>query len=134
MRARLEPIAEAMDTITYDTYDNGKRFSGHQRVNKSISCKSYFAKPYRSWERGQNENANGLLRQYFPQSMKLTGYGKGYRLRGATITLCEDFDGAVTLLHKGKVLTYQTLQQGEPAVTIADDKTVLNQIEPVLHR
>ena len=54
-------------------YDNGKEFSGHQ-VNKSISCKSYFAKPYCSWERGQNENenANGLLRQHFPKSMKLT--------------------------------------------------------------
>ena len=69
MRAMLEPVAEAVDSITYDS---GKEFSGHQQVNKSIKCKSYFAKPYRSWERGQNENANGLLRQYFPKSMKLT--------------------------------------------------------------
>ena len=69
MRARLEPVAEAVDSITYD---NGKEFSGHQQVNKRIKCKSYFAKPDRSWERGQNENANGLLRQYFPKSMKLT--------------------------------------------------------------
>ncbi|MGB0360029.1 MAG: IS30 family transposase, partial [Endozoicomonas sp.] len=38
---------------------------------KALSCKSYFAKPYHSWERGQNENANGLLRQYFPKSMEL---------------------------------------------------------------
>jgi IS30 family transposase len=49
-----------------NTYDNGKEFSGHEQVNKSINCKSYFAKPYHSWERGQNENVNGLLRQYFP--------------------------------------------------------------------
>ncbi len=69
MRAMLEPVAEAVDSITYE---NDKEFSGHQQVNKSIKCKSYFAKPYRSWERGQNENANGLLRQCFPKSMKLT--------------------------------------------------------------
>ncbi|CAC9521144.1 Mobile element protein [uncultured Gammaproteobacteria bacterium] len=36
-----------------------------------MNCKSYFAKPYHSWERGQNENANGLLRQYFPKTMSL---------------------------------------------------------------
>ena len=53
------------------TYDNGKEFSGHEQVNKTINCKSYFAKVYHSWERGQNENANGLLRQYFPKTMSL---------------------------------------------------------------
>jgi transposase, IS30 family len=36
-----------------------------------LECKSYFAKPYHSWGRGQNENANGLLRQYFPKNMPL---------------------------------------------------------------
>lgn len=36
-----------------------------------MKCDSYFASPYHSWERGQNENANGLLRQYFPKSMEL---------------------------------------------------------------
>ncbi len=36
-----------------------------------MNCETYFAKPYHSWERGQNENANGLLRQYFPKSMEL---------------------------------------------------------------
>lgn len=37
----------------------------------AATSSSYFAKPYHSWERGQNENANGLLRQYFPKSMEL---------------------------------------------------------------
>ena len=37
-----------------------------------LECNTYFAKPYHSWERGQNENANGLLRQYFPKTMELT--------------------------------------------------------------
>lgn len=38
---------------------------------QAIKCATYFAKPYHSWERGQNENANGLLRQYFPKTIGL---------------------------------------------------------------
>ena len=53
------------------TYDNGKEFALHEKVSKALSCDAYFAKPYHSWERGQNENANGLLRQYFPKSIEL---------------------------------------------------------------
>ena len=51
------------------TYDNGREFCGHQSINKSLGCASYFAKPYHSWERGLNENTNGLIRQYFPKKM-----------------------------------------------------------------
>lgn len=47
------------------TYDNGREFSAHELVNKCLECQSYFAKPYHSWERGLNENTNGLIRQYF---------------------------------------------------------------------
>ena len=64
----LNPVKDFVHSITYD---NGKEFAGHEQINKAINCCSYFAKPYHSWERGQNENANGLLRQYFPKSMKL---------------------------------------------------------------
>ena len=64
----------------------------------------------------------------------LQGYGKGYRLRGATITVCEDFNGAVTLLHKGKALAYRIFQQGPAAVVLADEKTVRNHVEQALHR
>ncbi len=53
------------------TFDNGKEFAKHGQVAQAIGCKAYFAKPYHSWERGQNENANGLLRQYFPKTMGL---------------------------------------------------------------
>ena len=53
------------------TFDNGKEFASHEEVAQAIGCKTYFAKPYHSWERGQNENANGLLRQYFPKAMGL---------------------------------------------------------------
>ena len=52
-------------------YDNGRELNGHRDINDALDSKSYFAKPYHSWERGLNENFNGLLRQYFPKSMKL---------------------------------------------------------------
>ena len=40
-----------------------------QAINQALGCDSYVAKPYHSWERGLNENFNGLLRQYFPKGM-----------------------------------------------------------------
>ena len=64
----LEPIKKFVKSITFD---NGKEFSQHEKIARGIGCETYFAKPYHSWERGQNENANGLLRQYFPKKMKL---------------------------------------------------------------
>jgi IS30 family transposase len=51
------------------TLDNGTEFSDWQRLGKQTSMTIYFAYPYHSWERGSNENTNGLLRQYFPKSM-----------------------------------------------------------------
>jgi len=49
------------------TSDNGKEFAQHQQVAKTLKAKFFFARPYASWERGTNENTNGLLRQYFPK-------------------------------------------------------------------
>ena len=53
------------------TYDNGREFNGHQNVAAALNCDTYFAKPYHSWERGTNENTNGLIRQYFPKGTDL---------------------------------------------------------------
>ncbi len=53
------------------TFDNGKEFACHKEIATTLNRKTYFAKPYHSCERGQNENANGLLRQYFPKQMEL---------------------------------------------------------------
>ncbi|HID70573.1 MAG TPA: IS30 family transposase [Desulfobacterales bacterium] len=64
----LEPIKKYVKTITFD---NGKEFTQHEKIATTIGCDTFFAKPYHSWERGQNENANGLLRQFFPKKMKL---------------------------------------------------------------
>ena len=49
------------------TTDNGKEFANHKNIAESLQIDFYFAKPYHSWERGANENLNGLIRQYFPK-------------------------------------------------------------------
>jgi IS30 family transposase len=49
------------------TLDNGKEFAQHERIAKELDADVYFAHPYSSWERGINENTNGLLRRYFPK-------------------------------------------------------------------
>ena len=54
-----------LDKILTITADNGKEFASHQRIKEQLSADVYFAHPYRSWERGLNENTNGLIRQYF---------------------------------------------------------------------
>lgn len=53
------------------TYDNGSEFAGHQEINKKFKkhgLKSYFCKPYQSWEKGTVENINGLIRWFFPKN------------------------------------------------------------------
>ncbi|MCP3886720.1 MAG: IS30 family transposase [Propionibacteriaceae bacterium] len=54
------------------TFDNGKEFAGHEKIARQLECGCYFAQPYHSWERGLNENTNGLIRQYFPKKMEFT--------------------------------------------------------------
>jgi IS30 family transposase len=49
------------------TLDNGTEFHGYQEVERQLGVKFYFATPYHSWERGTNENTNGLIRQYLPK-------------------------------------------------------------------
>jgi len=52
------------------TYDNGTTFSEYELTERATGLEIFFAYPYHSWERGCNENANGLLRQYFPKQMR----------------------------------------------------------------
>lgn len=49
------------------TFDNGKEFSEHEALSRSLGIQAFFAHPYCSWERGSNENTNGLVRQYYPK-------------------------------------------------------------------
>jgi len=63
----LDMLSGYHDQVKTITYDNGKEFAGHLDVAKASHSKAYFAHPYSSWERGLNENTNGLIRQYFPK-------------------------------------------------------------------
>jgi IS30 family transposase len=64
----LKPFKSICKTITFD---NGGEFAGHAKIKKHLKCDVFFAKPYHSWERGLNENTNGLLRRFFPKGMAI---------------------------------------------------------------
>jgi IS30 family transposase len=66
---RLKPYVSVAKTLTLD---NGKEFSHHQQIDQTLGLQTYFADPYSSWQRGSNENFNGLLRQYVPKKRALS--------------------------------------------------------------
>lgn len=63
----IEILLPYKDLIYTATADNGKEFAFHQRIAEALEIDVFFARPYHSWERGANENTNGLIRQYFPK-------------------------------------------------------------------
>jgi transposase, IS30 family len=65
----LAPLKDRTHSLTSD---NGKEFALHQKISSLLDIDFYFARPYAAWERGSNENMNGLLRQYFPKKCDLT--------------------------------------------------------------
>ena len=64
----LLPVRDKVLTLTSD---HGKEFAYHEQIAQLLQLKYYFAHPYAAWERGTNENTNGLLRQYFPKKHDL---------------------------------------------------------------
>ena len=54
------------------TFDRGKEFSGYKEIEKALKVKTYFCDPYCAWQKGTNENTNGLLREYYPKGMDLS--------------------------------------------------------------
>ena len=65
----LKPFKARVKTLTYD---NCKEFCGHTRIDQVPGSAGYFARPFASWERGSNENFNGLLRQYVRKKRMMT--------------------------------------------------------------
>lgn len=66
---RLTPFRNHVHTITYD---NGKEFAGHRETAHRLCAQVFFATPYHAWERGVNENTNGLIRDFFPKGTDFT--------------------------------------------------------------
>ena len=66
---RLTPLRDHVHTITYD---NGKEFAGHRQTAHRLQAHIFFATPYHAWERGVNENTNGLIRDFFPKGTDFT--------------------------------------------------------------
>ena len=65
----LTPLVDRVHTITVD---NGKEFVQHEEITAALKAPIYFAHPHAAWERGLNENTNGLIRQYFPKKYDFT--------------------------------------------------------------
>ena len=65
----LKPHRDKVQTLTAETT---KRSFAHEQIAKALTTDFYFAHPYAFWERGTNENANGLIRQYFPKDRDFT--------------------------------------------------------------
>ncbi|MGC6581294.1 MAG: IS30 family transposase, partial [Akkermansiaceae bacterium] len=64
--AMLEATKPYRDKVLSHTYDNSKEFAMHELLAEIMAAQAYSAHPYHSWERGLDENTNGLIRQYFP--------------------------------------------------------------------
>ena len=71
-RAIINMLKPHINKVKTLTFDNGSEFARHENIAVALKAKTYFAHPYSSWERGVNENTNGLLRQFFPKKTDLT--------------------------------------------------------------
>ena len=69
MTRLLKPHPRRVHTMIAD---NGREFAGHEAISRELKADFYFAHSYASWERGTNENTDGLIRQYFPKSCDFT--------------------------------------------------------------
>lgn len=70
--ALSEALSEHKNQVLTITSDNGCEFARHREISEDLNAQFYFAHPYSSWERGLNENTNGLVRQYLKKGSALT--------------------------------------------------------------
>lgn len=73
--AIIEIILKEPQIFKSITFDNGTEFHGYKQIEETTGVICYFANPHHPWERGSNENFNGLLRQYFPKGKSLSYIG-----------------------------------------------------------
>src|SRR3546814_16704615 len=78
-----DAMVEAMSRLPQQlrrtlTWDQGKEMSNHVQITAATDLDIYFCDPHSPWQRGTNENTNGLLRQYFPNGTDLSGYTADY--------------------------------------------------------
>jgi len=66
-QAMIDALLPYKSDIQTITSDNGIEFARHKEISEKLSADFYFAHPYSSWERGCNENTNGLIMQYVPK-------------------------------------------------------------------
>ncbi len=77
----------------------------------------------------QRKLSKNLTIQFNNTQYQLQGYGNGYRLRGAAITICQAFDGSITLMYNGKTLEYKLRQQGATPIPVVDEKTIQHEVD-----
>jgi IS30 family transposase len=109
--AALDAIAEHRANFKTITFDNGTEFHDYKVLEHHFPLKCYFATPYHSWERGSNENLNGLIRQYIPKRASMCAVTQAYcdaiahrlntrpRKRHGYHTPLEVYDSHSRLLH-----------------------------------
>ena len=67
----VQLITQHMTRFKSITADNGTEFHGYKKIEEETGVPFYFANPHHSWERGTNENTNGLIRQYLPKGQSI---------------------------------------------------------------
>lgn len=73
----IELLSHEAHKVRTITTDNGVEFHGYKDIERQLATKIYFATPHHAWERGTNENTNGLIRQYLPKGSDLSGLTQG---------------------------------------------------------
>lgn len=86
------------DLVKTITFDRGKEFAGYEKIEEELECATYFCDPYCAWQKGTNENTNGLLREFYPKGMDLSKVDE------------KELESTVNLLNQRprKCIAYQT--------------------------